>query len=82
MVVYEVDLGLNHVIRKFAEPVPDTAHALVAIPAGEESQGPSGVIILCENYLIYKKQDHEDRICSIPIRYDQNTQNGVFITNS
>ena len=75
MVVYEVDLGLNHVIRKFAEPLEKTAHALITIPGGngaeeDEAEGPGGVIVAFENYLVYKKQDHEDRRCSVPIRYD------------
>lgn len=83
LVVYEVDLGLNHVVRKFAEPLPETAHRLVAVPgSGDESDGPSGVLVACENFLLYKKQDHEDRRCSIPVRYDQSTQSGAFITGS
>jgi splicing factor 3B subunit 3 len=71
LVVYEVDLGLNHVIRKFAEPLPKTAHALIPVPGGnDESEAPSGVLIACENYIIYKRQDHEDRKCSMPVRFD------------
>ena len=83
LVVYEVDLGLNHVVRKFAEPLPKTAHALISVPGGNnEEEAPSGVLIACENYIIYKKQDHEDRKCSLPVRFDQSSENGVFITNS
>ena len=83
LVVYEVDLGLNHVVRKFAEPLPETAHRLVPVPGGsDESGGPSGVLIACENFILYKKQDHEDRKCSLPVRFDQSTLSGVFITNS
>ena len=71
LVVYEIDLGLNHVIRKFSEPVPKTAHKLISIPGGIDNESKSsGVIIACENYIIFKKQDHEDRKCSIPIRLD------------
>jgi splicing factor 3B subunit 3 len=56
LVVYEIDLGLNHVIRKFSEPVPKTAHRLISIPGGIEIEGKSsGVIVACENYIIYKK---------------------------
>ena len=56
LVVYEVDLGLNHVVRKFAEPLPETAHRLVPVPGGgDESGGPSGVLIACENFVLYKK---------------------------
>jgi len=56
LVVYEVDLGLNHVVRKFAEPLPKTAPALISVPGGNnENEAPSGVIVACENYLLYKK---------------------------
>lgn len=70
LVVYEVDLGLNHVVRKFAEPLPSTAHTLVAVPGGEDKEGPGGVIVACENFLIYKKQDQAERRCTIPVRLD------------
>ena len=72
LVVYEVDLGLNHVVRKFAEPLPATAHSLISVPGviSESEGGPSGVLIACENFLLYKKQSHEDRLCSIPLRLD------------
>ena len=80
LVVYEVDLGLNHVIRKFAESVPETAHALISVPGGDDQQGPCGVLIACENFFIYKKKDHEERRCTLPIRVDQSTEQGVFIT--
>lgn len=40
LVIYEVDLGLNHVIRKFAEAVPESAHSLIAIPGGDGHEGP------------------------------------------
>ena len=70
LVIYEVDLGLNHVVRKFADPLPKTAHSLLAVPRSNEDEGPSGIIIACENFILYKKQGHEDRRCSMPIRYD------------
>ena len=38
---YEMDLGLNHVTRKFADAVDHSAHALIAVPGGVD--GPSGV---------------------------------------
>lgn len=82
LVIYEVDLGLNHVIRKSAEAVPDTAHALIAVPGGDENQGPGGVLVACENFLIYKKEKQQDRKCSLPIRLDQSKASGVFVTNS
>eukprot|EP00913_Durusdinium_trenchii_P004395 g4074.t1 len=41
LTLYEMDLGLNHVTRKFADAVDHSAHALIAVPGGVD--GPSGV---------------------------------------
>ena len=84
MVIYEVDLGLNHVIRKHSENVPKSTHALIPVPgsSGDEIEGPGGLIVVCENFIIYKKLGHDDRRCSIPVRYDQSLESGLFITNS
>ncbi|ETN79205.1 splicing factor 3B subunit 3 family protein [Necator americanus] len=64
---YELDLGLNHVVRKYAEPLDDKATMIIAVPGGNE--GPSGVILCCENYLIYKNLGEQPDIrCPIPRR--------------
>ncbi|CAJ0927414.1 unnamed protein product, partial [Mesorhabditis belari] len=64
---YELDLGLNHVVRKYAEPLTDLGNHLIAVPGGQE--GPSGVIVCCENYLVYKNLgDQPDIKCPIPRR--------------
>lgn len=87
---YELDLGLNHVVRKYSEPLEDTANMLIPgepvttqhhppvhcpppplpsplVPGG--SDGPSGVLISCENYLVYKNfGDQPDLRCPIPRR--------------
>jgi splicing factor 3B subunit 3 len=70
LVIYEVDLGLNHVVRKYAEPLPKTAHAILAVPRSDEEEGPSGILVACENFILYKQHGHEDRRCSLPVRYD------------
>lgn len=49
---YEMDLGLNHVIRKQAEPLPKSAHLLIPVPGLPD--GPSGVLVCCENKVVYK----------------------------
>lgn len=64
---YELDLGLNHVVRKYSEPLEDTANLLLAVPGGND--GPSGVLLACENYLVYKNfGDQPDLRCPIPRR--------------
>ncbi|KAJ2235397.1 pre-mRNA-splicing factor rse1 [Coemansia sp. RSA 1722] len=51
VVYYELDLGLNHVVRKWAAAVPDTANRLIALPGGDD--GPSGVLVCSEGAIEY-----------------------------
>jgi hypothetical protein len=44
---YELDLGLNHVVRKSSEEVSSTANLLITVPGGDA--GPSGVLVCAEN---------------------------------
>jgi len=76
VVIYEVDLGLNHVVRKMAEKVPSTAHLLIPVPEIK------GVLVACENFIIYKKHGHEEKRCLIPLRLDQSLEQGLFIANT
>jgi splicing factor 3B subunit 3 len=79
LVLYELDLGLNHVIRNYCEEVDSSAHLLLPIPADPE--GPGGVIVVCENFIVYKKVDHDDRECPIPRRNDMDQDRKLFIIN-
>ncbi|CAB4062004.1 SF3B3 [Lepeophtheirus salmonis] len=64
---YELDLGLNHVVRKYSEPLEEHANFLISVPGGND--GPSGVLICSENYLTYKNLgDQQDIRCPIPRR--------------
>ncbi|CAG2252578.1 splicing factor 3B subunit 3-like [Mytilus galloprovincialis] len=64
---YELDLGLNHVVRKYSEPLDEHANFLVSVPGGTD--GPSGVLICSENYVTYKNiGDQPDIRCPIPRR--------------
>ncbi|XP_065348507.1 splicing factor 3B subunit 3 [Cloeon dipterum] len=64
---YELDLGLNHVVRKYSEPLEEHANFLITVPGGND--GPSGVLICSENYLTYKNfGDQHDIRCPIPRR--------------
>jgi len=64
---YELDLGLNHVVRKYSEPLEEHANLLISVPGGND--GPSGVLICSENYLTYKNLgDQVDIRCPIPRR--------------
>uniref|UniRef100_Q921M3-2 Isoform 2 of Splicing factor 3B subunit 3 n=1 Tax=Mus musculus TaxID=10090 RepID=Q921M3-2 len=64
---YELDLGLNHVVRKYSEPLEEHGNFLITVPGG--SDGPSGVLICSENYITYKNfGDQPDIRCPIPRR--------------
>lgn len=64
---YELDLGLNHVVRKYSEPLEEHGNFLISVPGGND--GPSGVLICSENYITYKNLgDQPDIRCPIPRR--------------
>ncbi|CAI0443010.1 unnamed protein product [Linum tenue] len=77
---YELDLGLNHVSRKWSEPVDNGANMLVTVPGGGD--GPSGVLICAENFVIYKNQGHPDVRAVIPRRADLPAERGVLIVSA
>ncbi|KAL3669331.1 hypothetical protein V7S43_005707 [Phytophthora oleae] len=66
LVYYELDLGLNHVTRRWSEQVVRTANMLVAVPGGGD--GPGGVLVLGENTVQYKNEGHPELTCAIPRR--------------
>lgn len=78
LVLYELDLGLNHVIRKSSEPVDNGANLLIPVPGGED--GPGGVLVCAENYLIYMKDGMPETIQAvIPRRNTLRGDRGVLI---
>ncbi|TPX37863.1 hypothetical protein SeLEV6574_g07842 [Synchytrium endobioticum] len=52
LVYYELDLGLNHVVRKWSEPVNPRSNLLITVPGGVD--GPSGVLVCSENYITWR----------------------------
>ncbi|KAL0368761.1 UNVERIFIED_CONTAM: Spliceosome-associated protein A [Sesamum calycinum] len=77
---YELDLGLNHVSRKWSEQVDNGANLLVTVPGGGD--GPSGVLVCAENFVIYKNQGHPDVRAVIPRREDLPAERGVLIVSA
>jgi len=75
---YELDLGLNHVVRKWSEPISRTANFLLAVPGGDV--WPSGVLICGENWISYKNQGHVEVRAALPRRHDLPLERGVLIT--
>lgn len=66
LVYYELDLGLNHVVRKWAEPVDRTAAMLFQVPGGAD--GPSGVLVCAEDNIVYRHSNQEAFRVPIPRR--------------
>lgn len=55
IIYYEMDFGMNTVIKKKEAQVPPSAHMLIPVPGGED--GPGGVIVLLEDFLMYRAND-------------------------
>ena len=73
--IYEMDLGINHVTRKYAESLPDSANQLIPVDAS-----PGGCLVCCEDFIIYKKLGQPTSItCRYPRRADIPIDRGVFI---
>ena len=53
LVYYELDLGLNHIVRKWSEPVDRTAHTLFRVPGGQNA--PSGVLCCGVDNITYHR---------------------------
>ena len=60
---YELDLGLNHVVRKSNDVIDPGANMLIAVPGAKD--GPGGVLVCCENKIMYKKPGVEDEIMAL-----------------
>lgn len=66
LVYYELDLGLNHVVRKWSDPVDRTATILFQVPGGTD--GPSGVLVCGEENITYRHSNQEAFRVAIPRR--------------
>lgn len=77
LVYYEVDLGLNNVVRKWSEPISRTANILLPVPGGQNF--PSGVLVCGENWVSYKHQGHREIRTPLPRRHNIPNERGVLI---
>ncbi|KAF2769382.1 hypothetical protein EJ03DRAFT_327440 [Teratosphaeria nubilosa] len=66
LVYYTVDLGLNHVVKSWSDPVDYTANQLYAVPGGQD--GPSGLLVCCEGRIYYKHNENNPLSIAIPRR--------------
>ncbi|KAI9814234.1 MAG: pre-mRNA-splicing factor rse1 [Pycnora praestabilis] len=66
LVYYELDLGLNHVVRKWTDPVDRTATMLFQVPGGAD--GPSGVLVCGEDNITYRHSNQDAFRVPVPRR--------------
>lgn len=66
LVFYELDLGLNHVVRKWVEPVARSATRLFPVPGGAD--GPSGVLVCGVDNVTYRNSNQDAFRVPIPRR--------------
>ncbi|KGO48072.1 Cleavage/polyadenylation specificity factor, A subunit, C-terminal [Penicillium expansum] len=66
LVYYELDLGLNHVVRKWSDTVDRTASMLFQVPGGDD--GPSGVLVCGEDNITYRHSNQGAFRVPIPRR--------------
>ncbi|KAI9692634.1 MAG: pre-mRNA-splicing factor rse1 [Bogoriella megaspora] len=66
LVYYELDLGLNHVVRKWSDTVDRTANILFQVPGGDD--GPSGVLVCSEDNITYRHHNQDALRVAIPRR--------------
>ncbi|ORY86166.1 CPSF A subunit region-domain-containing protein [Protomyces lactucae-debilis] len=63
---YELDLGLNHVVREWTEIINRHANMLIAVPGGYD--GPSGVLVCAPDEIVYMHKGRPSRRVPIPHR--------------
>jgi splicing factor 3B subunit 3 len=66
LVFYELDLGLNHVIRKWTDTVDRTSNLLFQVPGGTD--GPSGVLVCGEETITYRHSNQDAFRVPVPRR--------------
>ncbi|MCJ1353375.1 MAG: pre-mRNA-splicing factor rse1 [Icmadophila ericetorum] len=66
LVYYELDLGLNHVVRKWSDPVDRSAAMLFQVPGGPD--GPSGVLVCGLDSITYRHSNQDAFKVAIPRR--------------
>ena len=78
LATYELDLGVNVVVRKWARETDRGANALLALPGGDE--GPGGVLVFCENWVLFESPSVSEALRTpLPRRTDQPDERSVLI---
>ena len=84
---YELDLGLNHVSRRWAVATHRTACCLAALPGGAD--GPGGVLVGAEDWIEYRHERPSNNksdlfagkiACAVPRRQLHPPDKGILVT--
>ncbi|ONH67726.1 Pre-mRNA-splicing factor rse1 [Cyberlindnera fabianii] len=81
---YELDLGLNTVVRKHSETIPQTSNFLLPVPCGPDSgsasgsPGPGGAIVCAANIVLYRNLYGDKISVSIP-KTDKQQDEDVYV---
>lgn len=78
LTLYELDLGLNHVVKRYSQPIDRGSNMLLAVPGGGD--GPGGVLICAENYIIWHAEDQQEVRTIVPRRHSLPAAKTVLIT--
>ncbi|EEB07104.1 U2 snRNP-associated protein Sap130 [Schizosaccharomyces japonicus yFS275] len=70
---YELDLGLNHVVKRWSKVVDRSAYKLIRVPGGND--GPSGVIVISTGWISYRHLQRQSHFVPIPTRETKATTN-------
>jgi splicing factor 3B subunit 3 len=67
LVWYELDLGLNHVVRKSSDIIDRSSHRLIAVPGGLHD-APGGVLVCAKSCVYYRNNKGVTHKAIIPRR--------------
>ena len=76
LVVYEMDLGLNHAVRKSGDEVDITSNLLLSVPG--DPDGPGGIIICSQGSITYINWAKKDSKIALPQRKSNQTEQYII----
>ncbi|KAH7647694.1 putative spliceosome factor [Cryptosporidium bovis] len=80
LIYWEVDLGLNYILRKSSQEISNSSHLLLSVPGG--SDGPGGVLVCDGIGITYCKIGCSNIFCPFPIRFGEVPESGIIIVAS
>lgn len=85
LVYYELDLGINNIVKKWVTPVDKSSNMLITLIVQRDSGeglGPTGVLVCSNGYISYINQDHPTVTGKIPKRIQQKDSDIMIICHA